>query len=363
MELAKTYGDIPTAKFLIEMGVEERPLALFNRNILSYLSLSDFLNIEKHQYKQKMLDLFAGKLAPGRTPIGKLCELAILFLEHPNNRLYEGLKAIDSDIEIQFAPIFAWLAMNDRAELLDTNEILSSIATKYPQTITAALEVAILFDAAHSLQRLLLTASSVDILDTMSFAIASHKPELLKLIFTTISVERGLTWQQLIKDQDLSSIEFVHNPIHWAMFYDELDSLAFLLENGVDVNAPVSRHFKLGRSIPPIHYAARSQNIKLCELLVQYNARIDITDTGGRIPLDYIKNSLLKEKLQQMAAEKAALPHLRKYARIIAQEERNPASFFGQLPREINQYIAAMTCNTLPIEKAEEIVNRNYDRP
>ncbi|KLT22609.1 ankyrin repeat domain protein [Wolbachia endosymbiont of Armadillidium vulgare str. wVulC] len=105
----------------------------------------------------------------------------------------------------------------------------------------------------------------------------------LKILFavspSNIFVARPLLEQLEVCD-DFSKLIQAYS-LHYAAAHGDIQSIRYLLESGVDVNAISDS------GLTPLHYAANNGHEKVAEILISHEAAVNLQDNLGIIPLGY----------------------------------------------------------------------------
>ena len=102
----------------------------------------------------------------------------------------------------------------------------------------------------------------------MHIAAGSNQPSMLIYFF-------------LNEAQDITSIdENGSTPLHWACYYNAIESVNYLLSLKVDVNAQDKEKYT------PLHLAVSNNSINLVKLLLQKGADKNIINNNNELPID-----------------------------------------------------------------------------
>ena len=81
-------------------------------------------------------------------------------------------------------------------------------------------------------------------------------------------------------------------PLHWASYKDNIELAKLLLDSGADLEAKDS----IGGT--PLHWASEFNSIETAELLLERGADVEAKDDGGKIPLDRAEYDEMKTLLK-----------------------------------------------------------------
>jgi ankyrin repeat protein len=82
-------------------------------------------------------------------------------------------------------------------------------------------------------------------------------------------------------------------PLHWASFWNEIETAKFLLYRGANVNAKDKDRWT------PLHWASRDNRIEIAKLLLERGADVDAKDVSGRTPLDFAHSDEMQDLLKK----------------------------------------------------------------
>jgi ankyrin repeat protein len=82
-------------------------------------------------------------------------------------------------------------------------------------------------------------------------------------------------------------------PLHWASYFNAIETAKLLIENGADVKA------KDNWGQTPLHLASYSNYIELAKLLIERGADVNAKDKYGRTPLDLAGSDEMKTLLKK----------------------------------------------------------------
>ncbi|CAM3051920.1 Ankyrin repeat [Flavobacterium succinicans] len=93
--------------------------------------------------------------------------------------------------------------------------------------------------------------------------------------------------KSILKEVGIDATDsYLRTSLIWAAFYNKIDLVIWLIENGADIN----HQDKNGLSA--LHFAAKENRTEVVKLLIEKNANIEIKDQNGNTPLmDAIFNS------------------------------------------------------------------------
>jgi uncharacterized protein len=99
-------------------------------------------------------------------------------------------------------------------------------------------------------------------------------------IFSDIRDRNNINVIHLLSEVGVDSCDsFLRTSLIWATFYDNLDLLKWLIDNGADVN----HQDKVGYSA--LHFAAQEKNLEPAKLLIYNGASLEIADKHGNTPI------------------------------------------------------------------------------
>jgi len=99
-------------------------------------------------------------------------------------------------------------------------------------------------------------------------------------IFADIRDRNNISVIHLLSEVGIDSCDsFLRTSLIWATFYDNLDLLKWLIENGADVN----HQDKVGYSA--LHFAGQERRLEPAKLLIDKGAKLEIADKHGNTPL------------------------------------------------------------------------------
>ena len=116
------------------------------------------------------------------------------------------------------------------------------------------------------------------------------------------------------------------SPLHWAAQRNHASVVAYLLDNGAQVNQ------KDESGDTPLHWAAETNAHEVSQLLLERGAQCDVVNERGQTPLDVARFHDAKETSRLLLRAGASVNDL---ARLRREEERLfEALFFGTSPPE-----------------------------
>jgi hypothetical protein len=87
----------------------------------------------------------------------------------------------------------------------------------------------------------------------------------------------------------------------WALVEGAVDTVRKLLEEGVELEAPLLLTYGMG-TLRPIHYAARGANVEVIRLVVAAGADVNTLTDDGKSPLRLVAESAGATRAQRRAA-------------------------------------------------------------
>jgi uncharacterized protein len=102
----------------------------------------------------------------------------------------------------------------------------------------------------------------------------------VEINFSYIKDRNNIKVIHLLSEVGIDSCDsYLRTSLIWATFYNNLDLLKWLLENGADIN----HQDKVGYSA--LHFAGQEKNLETAKLLLAKGANLEITDKHGNTPL------------------------------------------------------------------------------
>ena len=334
MSIFARSGNIDAVKWLMDVGVSERPLYLFGGVSKSHFQGIDLLELPR--FKKRITDnLTENTDALKGHKISDKCQIAELFLKSPTEDLDKEIK---SECESKYAqynkfdllPFFAWTAVTNRADLFD-NKHFQILVKNYPEAIAEATKIAAVFNNKEYIEKTITLVDHNDLRTLLSIAAASHNQVLLESIVEMLK-KSGVALTEITHqsnergDPRLGSIG-KDEPLFWAIRSDTLDAVSYLINHGFDANGYVDAfmgstylHLAIGMKHPaiatfllehgakpnikdkldrtPLYIACEKQQWDIAELLItKYQCNLHEANKDGKKPLDFIKDASIKQRL------------------------------------------------------------------
>lgn len=266
-------------------GVQERPLYyLFGGIHESHFQGLDLLEID--QFKERISNKFSGKDPCLPHDIEMHCRMAELFIQNPTPDLYKTIEneSKSSYNKFRLLPFFAWAAINNRADLLNT-ECFARLFVKYPEAAAESLKIAVAFGSKDYVRDAIIAIGINTVRTALSIAAASYNQEMLVCIVDTLQ-KFGLTLKDISYNSVTRGDPFLGSigkdePLFWAIRSDNIQAVEYLLQNGIDPN-----NYKDAFSGENhLYLAMRMKNIKVVKMLLEYGADVACKDKLKRTPL------------------------------------------------------------------------------
>lgn len=273
MQIAARTGQAKVAELLIEKGVRERPV-LFSFGVHeSHFLRLNLLDIA--QYKNKIKNNFAQGIY--HRDIESECEIMLLFLNHPTQGYYDEIEEMSkgSHQKYKFLPFFAWAAMNNRADLLDTDGF-AKLVFAFPEAAAESLKIATVFGSKDYVRDIIYPSTLGSIRMALSIASAAKNNDMLGYIIEMLK-QREITLKDLSYEAG-----YQDNPLFWAIRCENEEAVSILLENGMDTNEHVAGSIS---GEDHLFLAIRIGNITIIELLIQHGANLENKTKHLKTPL------------------------------------------------------------------------------
>jgi len=340
MQIAVRRGYEDGVRFLIDSGVQERPLSFLFLGIhKGYFSVGDIL-LNPNEFKEKIAALFNGEISVLPKIIESQCRIAELLITHPTGKLDSEIDELPTEHdELRFLPFFVWIVKNNKYELLDS-EYFQKLLTRFPKAVVESIKAATFYGSKEYVKGTFTHLPKSEISTLLSIACITFNQEMLICITEELKkLGLSLSYESLF-DHD----ECAEDPLTWALANDNIEAIRYLLQNGyspnynpsnlhhlmsgkgqlhdavsrgrldvvkmlVSYNAEVKH--KDNRQKTPLHLACILKHWEIASLLInEYNADIYATDEAKKTPLDYIEDAEIRAKICPNVSSKKCEPGL-----------------------------------------------------
>jgi ankyrin repeat protein len=231
MRISTHNTDISTVTWLMECGVQERPL--FNlSNPLSETVFRPTLLTSLQHFKDTISNNFTSKR------LSKQFRIAELFLSNPTAELK---KEFDNEekkpvAKFRLLPFLSWLSANNRIDIFE-NEYFQRLIKMYPDTFSTALFSGAVFKSNKFIEKSIPTLvenkqiNELHKLINISAIECNH--ELLVIIIKKIE---EMPEGKFVMNAILGNHKNGQNPLFWAIRYNNIESTDYLIKKGVDIN-------------------------------------------------------------------------------------------------------------------------------
>ena len=250
-------GQIEDVKWLMAHHVLARPiLDLTFPPISNFCPSMGLFYIEL--FRRRTSDFLTGKQG---YKIPEKCEIVELFIKNPtvdlDKVIYEKPHSGEkNERNYDMGLFFAWAAVNDKIDLLE-NKYFQQLTHIYPNAFLDALKVATVFNKKEFIQKSIASLRpESDKAFLLNYAIADDNQDLLTSVGNTLEAKFG------------KSI-FNGDPFFWAIHYENIPAVHYLLEKNIDVNQQnVHGNY--------LHLAVRMKNLEIVRLILDHGAKTDI---------------------------------------------------------------------------------------
>lgn len=342
MDIFAYDGKVRGVKWLMNKSIQERPIYLFNGIHESHFHGIDLLDPDAS--KKRVKNNLSGKGEAPDSNIVNKCKIVELFLKYPTDDLDKKIEEDLSDHHGQMSllPFFMWAAVNNRADLFDT-EYFNVLLNKYPDARDEAVKIAAAFNAKDFIRKIITSLDYGVIRGVLRVAIAVHNQEVLEDMIQTLNKSgislKDVSHISLSEESSMLRPTRSESPLFWAVRTKNLEAVNYLIKNGIDPNRfqdfgfddsylhlairgknifivkalldhGANPHHKDGSKTTPLHQACKLELWDVAELLIRNNASLSELDDRNMSPLDYIKDENFKKRLSALVEEKAPAQHM-----------------------------------------------------
>lgn len=252
------------------------------------------INIYKHQFNENYTNELNSKDKHGSTPLHSIISNTNL-LDVVKYLLDEEEIDIDAEDDEGRTPLYISISNNNikMIRLLlkhgaDPNKEISINDTKMIRTLLKHSDIQFVRLSNNEISNGNLSKYAYCGEPPLIYAIRKGYHDSAKLL-----IEYDASINDSIRASDYGVQVYGDTALHFATKYEQTSTVELLLEYEADVNVVN----ELGQT--PLFYAVNeSRNYEIIKLLIEYGARIDIIDKHGKSMFDYIKNENKRIKVE-----------------------------------------------------------------
>ncbi len=320
---------------------ESKLFEIYINREISIMSIDYFtqINIDNiESFKNKINDLFLGKNKAVISTLKEACYFCEKFIvniqENPLNYKSQHVMS-NRNGEYSLLPLFAWVAMNNKSDLLNNDFYKKLIITFYKASYHATI-IAAIFGANDYVKKSISLLGLFLIKPVIIIAILNHDNDLLNAMIHLLK-DNNVTYSKLPEIPGEYSDYEAHNllancfPLHAAIRSNNLYALNYLLTHDVpddllhlgneDTSAlglairsqqPSAVECLLAHGADPfattfidspaLHEAVQYQEWDTACLIASLRpGTLEITDEHNRKPLDYVDDPLIVKRIRESA--------------------------------------------------------------